>query len=86
MNRSSVVFTNTNYFCLSTCLLLSMGCYLFILSDKKRTKLYKKCQQRLLVSVDENKEGRIKETEKWAVKNMFLLTEDYVKHKAENEN
>lgn len=48
--------------------------------------MYKKCQQRLLVSVDENKEGRIKETEKWAVKNMFLLTEDYVKHKAENEN
>lgn len=65
-------------------LLLSSG---GIFTDqKKRTKLYKKCQQKLLVLVNENKKERVKERRKQAVKNSFLVTKDYVKHKAENEN
>lgn len=48
--------------------------------------MYKKCQQKLLVLVNENKKERVKERRKQAVKNSFLVTKDYVKHKAENEN
>lgn len=82
-NRSSVVFSNINYFCLCTS---AVFWGYFYRSKKKRTKLYKKCQQKLLVLVKENKKERVKERRKRAVKNSFLVTKDYVKHKAENEN